>query len=980
MKNRKITFLLAICLAIYVLTGQNKLSCGFNSYIEEQFKKNPKLKLKSDQLNLNIANSLDNNNHYNSSKINSTEQIFVIPTVFHILHAGGPENIPDSMVYRAMNFLNESLNNEGYYDSTSGEKINIQVCLAQQDPLGNPHSGIDRVYNPTYVPFNFYQDYQMKLNTHWNTKYYLNIYCVQAILFYPSGSVFGYSSFPSAHGNPDDGFVLQADIVGTNEITNSILTHELGHYLGLYHTFEGGCNNSNCLLDGDRVCDTPPDNYTSYTDSCTQITNSCNSDTADLSLNNPFRPVSLGGLGDQNDLIKNYMDYSSIACYQDFTQGQKNRMRNVVENVRYSLLNTVSCKIPCNGGINGLILSANQSEAGIPITASANYDTTRNHYWLIDDQLFSTASSIQYTFTDTGYHTISICISDTCGICKTDSIYITCSAVSSFTSTSNSSLPGGNISFNASNSVFDSLTWIIGSNNTTTTSPILNFAFLQQGTYQVQLISYLGTCFNSSHQIISVRRCAGKNRANNWIFGNKSGMTFTENGIINTNSPINPPWGTACISNEQGGLLFFTDGYRYYNRYQNEMPSSPMLYSPGGIQTALALKRPGNNSLYDVPTLLNGGAITFGTVDMSLDSGNGDISDDADSIYLFTNSTFHSVDHCNGKHKWIVTHKNNTSEYWSFLQNENGIQNAVISNSGSINNSTFPYTNLKLSPDGSKLAMTFGNENYFEISDFNNETGQVSGTIKIPLPNTNGTSLEFSSDSKVLYVGLYSGGILQFNTSTMDSTGISNSGFLLPGNYAFGPAAMQMGPDYKIYVTKSTSTLDRIENPNGLGSSCNFQPNAIPVTVQSYSGLPGFHSSYFDPIDLNQFKITSSQDTICNGENVQLMLNSPFCEDSITWTVIGSATLSSITDSSAILTPNISGMIHVIANRNGICDEWADTIGIFVNNCLDINQNNHSSNFIVYPNPSSSEIHIEYKNFSDNENYNLSIQNCLGQN
>ncbi|MBL0138212.1 MAG: hypothetical protein IPP86_06730 [Bacteroidetes bacterium] len=101
--------------------------------------------------------------------------------------------------------------------------------------------------------------------------------------------------------------------------------HEAGHYFGLYHTFEGACTNNDCLADGDHVCDTPPDNSTA-TVPCNSTTNTCTTDADDVSLNNPFRPVAQGGLGDQPDMIINHMDYGLIGCHTQFTSGQKDRM------------------------------------------------------------------------------------------------------------------------------------------------------------------------------------------------------------------------------------------------------------------------------------------------------------------------------------------------------------------------------------------------------------------------------------------------------------------------------------------------------------------------------------------------------------------------------------------------------------------------------------------------------------------------------
>ena len=116
----------------------------------------------------------------------------------------------------------------------------------------------------------------------------------------------GIATFPwdyAKHGDID-GIRVHYDSVPGGSITNFNLgetaTHEAGHWLGLYHTFQGGCTELN-----DEVADTPA--QASPTSGCPEGRDSC---------------PSLPGL----DPIHNYMDYSFDSCYTEFTDGQDVRM------------------------------------------------------------------------------------------------------------------------------------------------------------------------------------------------------------------------------------------------------------------------------------------------------------------------------------------------------------------------------------------------------------------------------------------------------------------------------------------------------------------------------------------------------------------------------------------------------------------------------------------------------------------------------
>ena len=257
-----------------------------------------------------------------------------IPVVFHIVHQNGVERLSEAQVRQALVWLNEAYSNSGSFDRGSGTDVPIRFCLARRTPNGTATTGITYTENALTDLTIETEDDDIKRLTGWNARDYLNIWIVREICSFNNNcAIAAYAYHPLFHGSGVDGVVIEARWL-TEAATISPLAHEVGHYFGLYHTFEGGCLNDDCLRQGDYVCDTPPDRSTAGIP-CDQNANTCDTD------------VNSGFAWDHPDPTRNHMDYGPFACMHDFTVGQADRMVFFLKNDRRSLLLSKGCQQPC---------------------------------------------------------------------------------------------------------------------------------------------------------------------------------------------------------------------------------------------------------------------------------------------------------------------------------------------------------------------------------------------------------------------------------------------------------------------------------------------------------------------------------------------------------------------------------------------------------------------------------------------------------
>ena len=224
---------------------------------------------------------------WRSAPANRAARAVPVDVWFHVIrtNAGGGD-VSDVVIQDQLDVLNES------FDGTTG---------GAPTPFAFQIAGVTRTNNSSWRSMSpgSTAEAQAKAALRVGGPETLNVYLAS-----PGGGLLGWATFPWSYGSApgDDGVVvLDTSVPGGSAFPydeGDTLTHEVGHWLGLFHTFQGGCSAKN-----DGVADTPPERTSTF--GCPVNKDTC--------------------AGDGPDPIYNFMDYSDDACMDEFTPLQARR-------------------------------------------------------------------------------------------------------------------------------------------------------------------------------------------------------------------------------------------------------------------------------------------------------------------------------------------------------------------------------------------------------------------------------------------------------------------------------------------------------------------------------------------------------------------------------------------------------------------------------------------------------------------------------
>lgn len=365
--------------------------------------------------------------------------------------------------------------------------------------------------------------------------------------------------------------------------------------------------------------------------------------------------------------------------------------------------------------------------------------------------------------------------------------------------------------------------------------------------------------------IVATSGVAQSIRANNWAFPRGNGLDFS-NGTPTGFGTALPAFGsltqgTSSISDLNGNLLIYSNGEKVWNGAHQVITGGNSLNgSQESTQSSIIVPAPNTPDRYQLFTLDdNGGGngLTYYSIDMAYNSGAGIVFPGVQLDTILTEKLA-AVKHGNDFDYWVVAHKWQSDTFFAYHVDSFGVNSVpVISKVGlpHVGQVNTAMGQMKISPDGSKIALASFAGGHVQLLTFNDETGEVSAPLTLQNYLANFPfGVEFSPDSrKLYYVQRFSANpeaiLFQYDLDHLDTTCLLASEFeLAQVNELKVPSNLQLGIDGRIYMTvnyfSSYDTLAVINYPNLYGYDAFFEEFGFNTDSSLVEGLTNFPSSF----------------------------------------------------------------------------------------------------------------------------------------
>lgn len=371
-------------------------------------------------------------------------------------------------------------------------------------------------------------------------------------------------------------------------------------------------------------------------------------------------------------------------------------------------------------------------------------------------------------------------------------------------------------------------------------------------------------------------------QAENWVFGNSAIINFSQgqaNASLTPNGVLFPN-GVSSISNKKGELKLFSDGLVVKNNvFFTVNNGSDLMGNNFASQSSIFVPKPGSNTtfylftvdMYIPPVFTDG--VKYSIVEVPY-SGGTSVTLKNQSLLNENAQKITATQHANGRDFWIVAHGFGDSKgttFYSYLLSDTLQTTPVTTSIGHSHNGNQNSNNgagsMKISPDGSRLALVIPDDGIVEVYNFDNETGKV-GNLKASAAAqfVSANGIEFSPDNSKLYFSItpFGDGLNYIYQLDLDDSNPFSNPFEVH-SFNVGETAdsllgaLQLAPDGKIYVAKfrkgvtEKDNLGVIYNPNRKGEACNYNNlnhsdnNGLYLNGgKSLIGLPNFVSTFLD--------------------------------------------------------------------------------------------------------------------------------------